>query len=322
MRSEDFDQVGKVVFLEKKRAFTSNKRPVFWAMASGKGGVGRSFFTSSLGITLSRAGYRVLMVDCDYHSGSLHSWLGVFEKNKNISDYYRGVDGVENYFVSLGHDKLTLLAGDTCLWNCEENYVRNGVDLIEDLQTQPFDLVIFDLAVGCEKQNLEILKRVDEIFLMVTPDATSIEKTYRWIENYIFNIGLGAESRQSLCEFNQQRRQSPPTKNSLFMVRDFLENLRKNEKQEEGLFGPLKLVINQTRNFEDEKIGESIKSVCNKYYFTEIEFVGSLQYDNAVWQCARQRVPVLTHQPFNPLVGQIQGLVKQLVDQSSQTAVV
>ncbi len=325
MKSENFEQLGNVVYLEKKRINYSGTGPAFWAVASGKGGVGRSFFTSSLGITLSRLGYRVLMVDCDDNGGSLHSCFGVFEKNKNISDYFRNIDEIENYFTNIGHEKLRLLAGNTCLWNCDAGSVRNVSDLLIDLKTQSFDIIIFDLSSGCSDENGAFLKEMDEIFLITTPEATSIEKSYRWIENYILKIALKNEGKQALCEFNQKRRASPLMKDSLFEVRNFLENLRETESlevSEAKPFGPLRLVVNQARNFEDEKLGDSIKSICNKFYFTEIHPVGYLQYDNAVWQCARQRVPVIVHQPFNPLVGQIQGLVKQLVDQMGQRAVV
>jgi MinD-like ATPase involved in chromosome partitioning or flagellar assembly len=106
------------------------------------------------------------------------------------------------------------------------------------------------------------------------------------------------------------------------MVRNFLEEIRKKNEDESVPFGPIKLLINQARNYEDDRLGEPIRSICNKYYFLNIQAIGAIQYDNAVWQCSRQRVPVLIHQPFNPLVGQIQSVVKHLVDQTSQRAVV
>lgn len=322
MRSDNFEHVGSVVYLEKKRIPNVGSKPAFWGITSGKGGVGRSFFTSSLGITLSRSGYRVLLIDCDENGGSLHSCFGVLEKNKSLSDYYRNIDEIENYYTNIGHEKLRLLTGDTCLWNSDQETVRNEADLLLDLKTQPFDIIIFDLSTGYSGQNLEFLKSMDEIFLLTTPEVASIEKTYRWIENYIFKIALKDEGQKELCEFQQRRRMDTDPTQSLFKVRNFLESLSVQEKNEGKPFGPIKLVVNQTRNFEDERLGDSIKSICNKFYFADIQPLGSLQYDNAVWQCARQKVPVILHQPFNPLVGQIQGIVKQIVDQTTQKAVV
>lgn len=323
MRSEDIEQTGKVVFLEKKRIFGSRNQPIFWAISSGKGGVGRSFFTSSLAITLSRQGYRVLMVDADPNGGTLHSWMGSYQRRRTLSDYYRNGDDLSQYVVSLGHEKLCLLPGDTCLWNCESSTVRDGDDLLQDLKRQPFDFVLFDLTVGCEGFNKKILQNADDIFLMTTPEGCSIEKTYRWLESYIFNILLTAEQRRGLCEFQKESgSRTQIGRSTLFELRNFLESLQKESNESSGLFGPIKLLINQVRNFDDERLGESIKSVCNKHYYTNLNYIGSLQYDNAVWQCARQKVPVITHQPFNPLVGQIHGLVKQLVDPPVERAVV
>lgn len=323
MKSEDFDQVGPIVYLEKKRVSGNGSKPLFWAIASGKGGVGRSFFTSSMAITLSRQGYRVLIVDLDQNGGNLHSWMGTLVKNKNLSDYYRGTDSVKNYITTLDHEKLCLIAGDTCQWNDPENYKRDVSDLIADLKSQPFDIVLFDLSAGCDETHKDVLLKVDETFLMTTPEATSIEKTYRWIENYIMKVVLNAEDARQLSEFNRRRRLAEPEgKASLYVVRNFLEELRKKNEDESIPFGPIKLIINQARNYEDDRLGEPIRSICNKYYFLDIQAIGAIQYDNAVWQCSRQRVPVLIHQPFNPLVGQIQAVVKQLVDQTSQRAVV
>lgn len=323
MKSEEFEQIGSVIYLEKKKAFEGNSRPLFWAIASGKGGVGRSFFTTSLGITLSRIGYRVLMVDADPKGGNLHTLMGTSHRHLNLSDYFKNTDSIKNYFITLGHEKLRLMAGDSCMWTSYGENKRSITDLLADLRSQPFDVVLFDLAAGIDEDNSELIKQADETFLLTTPEATSIEKTYRWVENYILKINLTSEECYALQDFYTHRRKSQEgVAEQLFSVRDYLFNIRKQNQNGVRPFGPIKLVVNQTRNFEDERLADPIKSICNKFYFTDVQVAGYVQYDNAVWQCARQRVPVLIHQPFNPLVGQIQGLVKQLVDQHSQRAVV
>jgi flagellar biosynthesis protein FlhG len=37
----------------------------------------------------------------------------------------------------------------------------------------------------------------------------------------------------------------------------------------------------------DQDLGHCIKSVCHKYFDLEVDFVGAIDYDNAVWQSAR-----------------------------------
>ncbi len=322
---ESFEkQTGKVVYFEKKKIASGHSKPLFWAVASGKGGVGRSFFTSSLGITLSRMGYKVLMVDCDSNGGALHSWLGGHQKSKSLLDYFSGIDHLNSYYTSVGFEKLCLLSGETCSWGCDSRGVRTFSDLLDDLKKEPFDIVLFDLSAGHNDSNTEILKSsdIDDVFLITTPEPSSIEKNYRWIENYILKILLKEEDQRALCSFYQKRKEAVIEDRSLFEVRNFLEDLQNKNGYQGKTMGPLKLIVNQARNFEDERLGDSIKSICNKYYYTELQPIGVLQYDNAVWQSGRQRAPVITQQPFNPLVGQIQGLVKHLVDLTAQRAVI
>jgi MinD-like ATPase involved in chromosome partitioning or flagellar assembly len=196
-------------------------------------------------------------------------------------------------------------------------------DLLTDIKKQSFDIVLFDLVPGVNEETQEILDQSDEIFLLTTPEACSIEKTYRWIESYIMKMGLAPAESQALGEFNQNRKKERHAPlESLFMVREFLASLQLKKTSNRKPFGPIKLIVNQTRSFEDERLGDLIKSVCNKFYFTEVTMAGWLQFDNAVWQCSRQRVPLLVNQPFNPLAGQIQGLVKHLVDHTSERTVV
>ena len=53
------------------------------AIVSGKGGVGKSTLTAALGITLARAGKRVLLIDGDLGLCNLDIILGVSDKVKH-----------------------------------------------------------------------------------------------------------------------------------------------------------------------------------------------------------------------------------------------
>src|SRR5690606_33983293 len=59
-----------------------------WAIGSGKGGDGKTFITSSLGITLSKLQHSVLLVDFDFSGANLHTSLGLPLSEKNIKRYF------------------------------------------------------------------------------------------------------------------------------------------------------------------------------------------------------------------------------------------
>jgi flagellar biosynthesis protein FlhG len=56
-----------------------------------------------------------------------------------------------------------------------------------------------------------------------------------------------------------------------------------------------------------------MKSVCNKFYDLSVDYVGSIDYDNAVWQSVKGGEPVLVAQPFTPLAGQFLTACKHLI---------
>ena len=47
---------------------------------------------------------------------------------------------------------------------------------------------------------------------------------------------------------------------------------------------PLRLIINESRSRLDLDLGHSMKSVCTKYFDLVVEYMGAIDYDNAVWQ--------------------------------------
>ncbi|MCJ7664955.1 MAG: P-loop NTPase, partial [Desulfobacterales bacterium] len=53
------------------------KEKHIWAIAGGKGGIGKSFVTANLGIALCERGKKVIVVDADLGGANLHTLLGI-----------------------------------------------------------------------------------------------------------------------------------------------------------------------------------------------------------------------------------------------------
>jgi flagellar biosynthesis protein FlhG len=76
---------------------------------------------------------------------------------------------------------------------------------------------------------------------------------------------------------------------------------------------PVRLLINTSRSQSNADLGYSMKSVCSKYYDLGLDYLGAIDFDNAVWQSIRNREPVLVSQPFTPLAGQFLSMCKHLI---------
>ena len=60
---------------EKETAVELRKK--LWSIGGGKGGIGKSVFTLGLGISLSRMGKKIILVDADLGGANLHTLMGV-----------------------------------------------------------------------------------------------------------------------------------------------------------------------------------------------------------------------------------------------------
>jgi flagellar biosynthesis protein FlhG len=89
-------------------------------------------------------------------------------------------------------------------------------------------------------------------------------------------------------------------------------------KQQIERFRP-KLLINQARTQTDVDIGFSVKTVCKRYFGIEMDYVGYLDYDSAVWQAVRRKRPLMTEFPTSRLVASIERVVQYLLNQNTPT---
>lgn len=322
------DSISVIPFAGRKNS-QSKDGPKLWAVASGKGGVGKSFVVSSLAVALSKQAMKVTVIDFDLTGANLHSWFGASPFGQGLGEYFDAKNSespkrLNEFEVSSGVHNVKLIMGFNQTWgrkSFDENQIR---DLITDSRKLNSDIVIFDLGAGPSAETLQLLSLVEEKIFLTTPEPQSIESLYRFTECYLVDRLARQISSDKLdhlkYDLKSFRARNP---GKPFSFRGFLADHEvvtnwtdlKSEK-------PVRILINQARSFDDEALGLSIKSVVNKYFDTEIDYLGYLQFDNAVWQCARNKSTVLVEQPFNPLVGQFLSITKQLVDPYILKAVV
>lgn len=309
----------------RKPTSSNNSHSKIWAVCSGKGGVGKTFVSTSLGITLSKLGHSVTIVDLDLSGANVHTVLGLSPSHMNIRHYFEGTKQLQELVIPTPFPKMSYVQGFWDSWTPTDFSHQQVVDLIPQLKQLKSDYVIVDLGAGALETHLDIFNSADEKFLITTPEPTSIEKTYRFIESYIcHSIKKSAtpDAYSNLITTLRSYRQR--TLSKPFSFRSYL-------KEVEGLnidhferlsSSPVRLIVNSCRNQNNEELGFSMKSVCNKYYDLSIDFTGAIDYDNAVWQSVKVREHVLVAQPFTPLAGQFLTACKQLIDPEELRAVV
>jgi len=157
--------------------------PRMLVVASGKGGVGKSFFSLHLAQSLSASGEKVLLVDGNLHNPGLHILTNTdpaFPINYWIS---KAQVVEENALIRLC-ENLDLVANNAPLSESSP-YPGDFTDLLIELLaplTAGYSYVIWDTQTGLTPRNLALLRQADITILLSITDPTSIIDTYTFIK--------------------------------------------------------------------------------------------------------------------------------------------
>jgi flagellar biosynthesis protein FlhG len=295
-----------------------------WVVSAGKGGVGKTFVTSSLGITLSKLNQKVCVVDLDSSGGNLHSVFGLPLSEKNLRQYFFENKKLTDLAVPTKIPHLSCIQGFWDTWSQTDLNQSQIKTFIKDIkESGKYDFVIVDTTAGAWLPQLELFNDADERFLVTNTEPTAVEKNYRFIESYLcfllqksfFKSDLSA-AQKFLREFRSAAKKD---------FRTFRSVIEAQFGKPESIFAkfdenPIHLIVNATRSNLDEDLGHSIKSVVYKYFGLTMDYKGHIEYDNAVWQSVKNREPVLIEKPFTPLAGQFLTICKSLLSPHHNTS--
>ena len=84
----------------------------------------------------------------------------------------------------------------------------------------------------------------------------------------------------------------------------------------------LDLIVNQVRTHNDKNIGYAIRSVSQRYFGLQMDYLSYIDYDNSIWQSIRNLKPVVVDNPYGMIAGQFMNISKQLTLQERIKVVV
>jgi ATP-binding protein involved in chromosome partitioning len=126
------------------------------AVASGKGGVGKSTVAANLAVTLGQLGYRVGLLDSDIYGPSVPMMFGITEKPNVIGNRILPFKKFGITVMSLGFiletDTPVIWRGPMVMWAIEQ--------MLGDVEWGPLDYLILDLPPGTGDAQLTVTQKV------------------------------------------------------------------------------------------------------------------------------------------------------------------
>jgi flagellar biosynthesis protein FlhG len=276
---------------------------MIWTIGGGKGGSGKSFITVNLGICLSRLGIRVLLIDADLGGANLHTFLGISPPGLSLSDFIKKrVSHLRDVLIPTSVPNLQLLTGVQDLLNAADAKSVQKRKLVRSIQGLEGDTLLVDLGAGNSVGVLDFFLMSDGGILVVTPEPTSIENTYRFLKSAFYRRlkqSVSSASVKALIDDAMDRKnemgiQTPYDLAQAAMRMD--EDDARRMVEEAGTFHP-NLILNQVRSKKDIEIGFSIRSACLKYFGMHLHYLGYVVYDQDVSHSIRRRRPLVLENP-------------------------
>jgi flagellar biosynthesis protein FlhG len=289
--------------------------PKVVAIASGKGGVGKSVLAANVGIFLAQLGRRVILIDASFGCPSLHSLTGASDGKYGLSAFLRReITRLEEALVTTPFDGLALLSGRNNGLSIA-SYARSASRrLLAELRAAPADYVILDLGPGTGNDVLDLYLFADLHLLVISSEPTAIEGAFRFARCAFARLIRSSERYQSLAEELQQAcDHGVPTPLQLYLA-------AKNRSEQDALllraaiqsFRP-QLIVNRARTRDDLLLGPSLAMISRRHLGLPVGYLGYIEEDDAVSVTVSRRRPLASEYPQAKVAKDIERVVRRII---------
>jgi septum site-determining protein MinD len=144
------------------------------AVVSGKGGVGKTMFTSNLGAVLALQGYKVVLIDMDMGLRNLDLFMGL--ENRVVYDLADVLGGICRIKQALIRDRrfpeLYIIASPQNRYKVEVTPLHMKV-LCEKLKDK-YDYIIIDGPAGVDDGLMTAIAGAEKAIIITTPEYAAI----------------------------------------------------------------------------------------------------------------------------------------------------
>lgn len=287
---------------QNKAAAKQKTQPKVLAVASGKGGVGKTMVGFGFAWYLAKVGYRVTAIDVDYGVGNLHLSAGIGRVERSLDDFFRGrVDDLSGIAVSLeDNPKLSIVpAGGRTNSSMSVGTDRKQA-LIDRLQDIDADLVMLDIGAGAGDDNIDYFLAADYQLAVATADLSAMTALLAFLKKaQIHHVLRQMATASSSLATLEQSDYSNISEIFMAVSRIHGDELGRAMVQEAlRIFEPA-VVLNRVSDGDLLQVQRVSKNLM-RHLQAGATVMGTVPEDEAITRCRRRGQNLLLTEPQSP----------------------
>jgi flagellar biosynthesis protein FlhG len=292
----------------------------FWTIGGGKGGVGKSFLTASMGVVLAEMGHSVIVVDADLGSANLHIFLGIKSPGRTLLDILEDRATIEDVLLPTSQPRLRLLSCAADILGIADPASSEKEKIIQFISNLDADYILVDLGAGTSYNVLDFFNMSDEGIIVASPDPASIQNAYAFVKSAVYRRIQGKfGSNELVMSALQQFRENAGTAKPRTMM-DFYDalcttapGLAESVAETVDRYRPL-IIVNMASSEADQRIAEIIHSAAKRFLNVDIRFCGLVFADPAVRRATQHLALPDFKNPQSVAAEQIRQTVERLLN--------
>jgi flagellar biosynthesis protein FlhG len=304
------------------------------AVGGGKGGVGKSIVAQSLAVYMAQLGKRVILVDADPSGANLHLSLGVERPGSSYATPHGELDeAIERALVPTNVPGLRMLVAPIEPSASGTIKTSRKARLLQGLRAVAADEIVVDVGPGTSTVASDLFLAADVGVLVTVPEPAAMETMYRFLRaTYVRDLRRALRANRPLLRtLDRVLGETSPRGGAglpagvpplLGGLHRPVELARYLARVDTGLgehaamslarMRP-RLVVNQTRVKSDLDLGAWVQHVAYRRIGIQIDPLGNVEHDDAVWLANRRRKPLLVDGPSSKAARGLERVARRLI---------
>ena len=286
---------------------TQTPGPVLIPVASGKGGVGKTFMVANLAIALAQLGKRVIAADLDFGGSNLYTYLGFDNRHPGIAHFISSGDTrLDELLVKTRFDGLHFLPGEVRMPFLANMRYSHKQKLLLNLSKLDTDYVLLDLGAGTSFTVLDFFSISTKGMLVTTLDYPSLMNMLQFLKNFSLRVVERALPPKSYLRAMVTEYINDANTSDKFTIRELFQRLDAEYPDEaqrvQELWGTFRphIVFNQGKHPDEMIVVENLQESLAANLSLKVDFFGYVFHDDAVETALRHKHPFLDMSADSP----------------------